>query len=293
MFFADITNYIAFMVDIAAHPLILDEPGAAIWKRSDQPGHAFRPQRHAELVVLLATAGQASYFIDGNILELTSGTLLWALAGQAHFLMQDSSDFDMWVLLISDRVLTSELRKSPQFPPLTEDDRGGAQFARVLSGADLDALSRLAGLVKETADPEAQRIGFQWWMTRAWTAWQNASTGKRRAVHPAVDQAVLSIETDVTKSWEEVCKPIPLSPGRLARLFKQQTGQSPLEFRNERRLQRVDDLMNLTNPPDLLTACLDVGFGSYSQFFRVFRDLRNKSPRSYYAPGATRFCQKM
>ena len=62
-----------------------------------------------------------------------------------------------------------------------------------------------------------------------------------------------------------------VSPSHLSRLFKSQTGTSITRFRNQQRVQRFMFLYRDGRHTTALAAALEAGFGSYAQFYRVFR----------------------
>jgi AraC-like DNA-binding protein len=53
-------------------------------------------------------------------------------------------------------------------------------------------------------------------------------------------------------------------------------------FRNRARLEAVDRIAEAQEGCTLTEAALEAGFGSYAQFFRVFRALRGVAPHAYY-----------
>ena len=55
--------------------------------------------------MLTGITGSAAYLVDGIVHDIRPGTVVWALAGQQHFLLSESSEFDMWVALVSSRIL--------------------------------------------------------------------------------------------------------------------------------------------------------------------------------------------
>jgi AraC-like DNA-binding protein len=71
-----------------------------------------------------------------------------------------------------------------------------------------------------------------------------------------------------------------LCPSHLSRTFKAQTGISITRFRNQRRLERFRALYGDGRHTTTLAAALEAGFGSYAQFFRVFRAETGSTPAS-------------
>lgn len=258
---------------IEPHPLVAQPPHAALWRRSDRRAQAFRPSVHAELVVLFGLSGSAQYFIDGQVVPLRQGALLFAWAGTAHFLVSDTREFDMWVALVSGR-FASGVASAP-------DVAGqGETGARSLAPAHADELDRLAGQILSV--PEALGPGLGWWLVRAWQHWQAAPHGAGRALHPAVDRAARALRRSPDMPLGTLSREAGLSPGRLGQVFRQQMGQGIVAFRTAEKLARADQLIR-AGRLDLLNAALEAGFGSYSQFYRAFAAHRGVSPRAYYA----------
>ena len=256
---------------IEAHPLVRDPPHAALWRRSERRAQAFRPSVHAELVVLLGVRGTATYFVDGRILPLVPGSLLFAWAGTAHFLVGDSDTFDMWVALVSGRF-------ADVVPGLTISGDGAPAEARQIGAAvrELDALASDA----RVAGP-AMATGLAWWLFRALGHWSAARAGTARMLHPAVDRAARFLREDPDIEIPELARRAGLSPGRLGVLFRKQMGQGIVAFRSTERLERAGNAIR-GEGQDLTTAALDAGFGSYSQFYRACLAAYGAGPREVF-----------
>jgi AraC-like DNA-binding protein len=104
------------------------------------------------------------------------------------------------------------------------------------------------------------------------------------ARHPAVAAAVRMLTDDPSLRGGDIAKKLGVSLSRFARVFKSDTGLSLVDFRNQLRLERFLSLVE-AGGSNLLEAAYAAGFGSYSQFHRVFRDLRGASPRDYFSGG--------
>jgi len=141
----------------------------------------------------------------------------------------------------------------------------------------------VAATLRRSDDPALVCAGLKWWTARAWIAWQDATAAAGRRVHPAVRRAADILRTDPDVSLTEAAERAGLSLSRLRRIFRADTGVGLAEFRTERRLARVDSNMARSTAQPLLTAALDAGFGSYSQFYRAFTAARGRNPREYYA----------
>lgn len=269
------------MVDSPHQPLLADRP-AACWRRSWQRQFFPRePKQHRELVVLHGLSGQMRYLIDGQIVTLQAGSILWAFAGQAHVLLSETPDYDQWVFLVSGRLLTPG-SMAEGLPPLRIEDAGAAGGPRVVGARGSAELVAIADSITAMGPSPASLAGYRWWLTRAWQLWQAAPAGRMRAVHPAVDRAAQALRHDPSQSLAGLARSAGLSASRLGRLFRVQTGKSIVQYRAEQKLDRVDRALQEQPKANLLTAALDAGFGGYPQFYRTFRKLRGAAPFDYY-----------
>ncbi len=267
---AQTTDYFAKMIE--THPLVRDPPHAAFWQRSERRAQAFRPSVHAELVVLYALRGTAKYFVDGRILPLAPGALLFAWAGTAHFLVSDSDTFDMWVALVSARFASD-------VPGLDVAGGGAPAEARQIAGPAFRELSGLAGDVRTAG--AALPTGLAWWLVRARAHWDAAEAGASQALHPAVDRAARILRADPNIGMAALAREAGLSPGRLGVRFREGMGQGIVAFRTAERLERAGHAIRGTGR-DLTTAAFDAGFGSYSQFYRACIEVYGAGPREIF-----------
>ena len=98
-------------------------------------------------------------------------------------------------------------------------------------------------------------------------------------VHPAVEKAARLIRSDPgALRLVELARRSGLSPSRLSRLFKRQTGIAWVDFRNRERIKRFLNMYGAGQRHNVLEAALEAGFGSYPQFHRVFRRVMGCTP---------------
>jgi len=98
--------------------------------------------------------------------------------------------------------------------------------------------------------------------------------------HRMVTATVAMLAKDPSMGGKQIAAKLDISLSRLARVFKAEMGMSLVEYRNRLRLDRFMVLLD-SGRTNLLEAALAAGFGSYAQFHRVFRALRNATPRDY------------
>jgi AraC-like DNA-binding protein len=145
-----------------------------------------------------------------------------------------------------------------------------------------------AGLTDAAVDPDKQAhaavlcavLGLRLEALRA----SGRATYSPSVRHPAVAAAVRMLTNDPSLRGGDIARKFGVSLSRFARVFKTDMGVSLVDFRNQLRLDRFSALVD-SGGNNLLEAALAAGFGSYSQFHRVFRALRGQSPRKYLSGG--------
>jgi AraC-like DNA-binding protein len=95
---------------------------------------------------------------------------------------------------------------------------------------------------------------------------------------PTVKRALRLLDQNPSSTGESLARELSISASYLARSFKSEMGVSLVEFRNRRLMERFFQSLERGNG-NLLAAALDAGFGSYTQFYRVYRKMFGKSPR--------------
>lgn len=101
------------------------------------------------------------------------------------------------------------------------------------------------------------------------------------------ERVARALEADPTITGERIALALGISPGHLARSFKTEMGISLVEYRNRLRIDRFLRSVQSGNE-NLLKAARDAGFGSYAQFFRVYRKLLGTTPREHLGARRTR-----
>jgi AraC-like DNA-binding protein len=96
-----------------------------------------------------------------------------------------------------------------------------------------------------------------------------------------------ALEKDPVVTGEHIAEELGISPGHLARSFKSEMGLSLVEYRNRLRIERFLRSVQSGNE-SLLSAALEAGFGSYAQFFRVYRKFLGNTPREHLGARRTR-----
>jgi AraC-like DNA-binding protein len=241
-----------------------------------------RPQahRHAELEVNLVVRGRASYLLGDRRYALTPGTLTWLFPGQDHVLVNESYDHELWWAVFRP-VLVAQIATTRHAHPLLEEDPVG-QFSRRL---DSGRVRRISGLFQEVQDAETVddvlfNTGLAYLLTVAWQAFlASEDVVEGIDLHPAVETVARLLRADPDAGdLATLARAARLSSSHLSRIFKEQTGVSISRFRNQQRLQRFLRLYGTGRRTTALAAALEAGFGSYAQFYRVFREEAGRRP---------------
>jgi len=95
---------------------------------------------------------------------------------------------------------------------------------------------------------------------------------------PWVKSVLRALEENPRSSGEYLARQLSISAGHLARSFKAEVGVSLVEYRNRRLMDRFFVALERGNG-NLLSAALEAGFGSYTQFHRVYKRMFGTCPR--------------
>jgi AraC-like DNA-binding protein len=239
-----------------------------------------RAHRHAELEVNLVVCGTASYLLGDRRYALMPGTLTWLFPGQDHVLVDESSDHELWWAVFRP-ALVAQIATVRHARPLLEEDPVG-QFSRRLDSSRVRPLSTLFHEIQhaETVDDILVNTGLAYLLSFAWRAFLDSDDVVEGVdLHPAVETVARILRTDPDAGdLATLARAARLSSSHLSRIFKEQTGVSISRFRNQQRLQRFLPLYGRGRRTTALAAALEAGFGSYAQFYRVFREQTGRSP---------------
>lgn len=240
--------------------------------------------RHDELEVNLVVRGTARYLLANRHYDLCPGMQIWLFPEQDHLLLDESPDYEMWIVVFRPSLL-KRMCQTPETSLLLETNPT-ALLCRRLQGEHAERLALLYhGLGQEVAsDVHCFNAGLGYTLLSAWAAHQAASQAHGRDVHPAVEAAVRLLREAAPEQVlgvEEVAEQCGLSASRLSHLFRQQIGVSLVDFRNRLRIEQFVRLYAGGNRLNIAEAALAAGFGSYAQFHRVCRHHLGCTPLEY------------
>ncbi|WP_174296288.1 AraC family transcriptional regulator [Sphingomonas bacterium] len=228
---------------------------------------------HQEIELNLVTAGKGVYFLDSAHYDLSPGRLVWMLPNQSHRLLP-GPDLQMWVLTCS----TERLERS-----LLDD--AARHASRILARDDAIALDRVfAHVSQESDEPQLYRVGLEYALRSALHISMSGPEAAQAPLHPAVLTAlrVLRNAPDIPNA-AALAQRCGVSAVYLRELLAEQTRRGFVEWRSRFRLERFQLIYPRCG--DLLTAALEAGFGSYTQFHRVFLSIVGTTPGEWITGG--------
>jgi len=250
-----------------------------LWHYRHQGRNAMH--RHAELELNLVTAGSGLYLLENRKYEIRRGDLLWLFPAQEHVLVEQSTDFGMWIGVFKPKAVT-RIATDTGTKVLRQRNPAG-EFCRRLSQPALTRLEQLfTEMVATSAQPGLFNAGLAYGLLCAWEHFEHAADVPVRDVHPAVEKAARIIRHESNLlGLNEIAGRAGLSAHRLSRLFKQQTGVALVDFRNRQRVEKFLEYYGTGQRRTMLDAALEAGFGSYAQFYRVFKQVTGSPPATH------------
>lgn len=250
----------------------MDGPSPAAWGVwfSSALSTLLPSHRHAGPELNLLTSGTVTYRVDRAVseLEARAGQLIVLPAGESHELVHCSGDVALWVIELDGPVPLPWLEDPFVFDVEPEWRRA--------------AMAATRRIWLRPPVPKARQLqGALWDLLVAFR--QSSMPTQVEPLHPAVVRAKQVCERSVRQEMdvEGLARQSGLSASRLAHLFAEQVGITPLQYRNFARVQHFVRSYD-GDERNLLCSALDAGFGSYAQFHRVFRQVCGQSPAAHF-----------
>lgn len=265
---------------------------------------ALRPHHHVELELNLVAAGSVTYVVGGQRFTFQKRTLLWMFPDQEHELVDRTSDAQYYVAVFKPDLIDracrgsrySGLKKSKlskegvlytELSPEDFDLIRRTMESIVVDGIDSELLNREAGFGLSPGfsfrhnDPDWLNAGLRHLLLLSWRHQQGRSgTNRQVHLHPAVRKALKWINAESNSSnTETLAEYCGVSESYLSRLFHKQIGVPLTRYRNSVRLSHFWEAYRSKEDPTVLEAVFEAGFGSYAQFYRVFREVYGYGPR--------------
>jgi AraC-like DNA-binding protein len=265
-----------------------------------------KSHHHIELEMNLIVRGAITYVVGGRRFIFTSRTLLWLFPSQEHQLIDRSDDAQYYVAVFKPSLIARSCR-TRTYEGLKRDTHGqeGILHTRLepesfdlvrktmdslmQEALDPDILNREAGFGVgsdfsfEHGDPDGLNAGLHHLLLLGWRCQRTGKVlGDAMALHPAVRQALkLLSESEWEHDLEPLAKACGVSKTYLSRIFSRQVGVPLSRYRNSLRLSRFwEHYQHSPEQKTVAEAVYAAGFGSYAQFYKVFKHAYGSGPRS-------------
>lgn len=236
---------------------------------------------HDELELNIVTSGRGSYRLGSRCYEVTANSMVWLFPQQEHVLFEQSSDFKMFISVFSPQLVKRSCR-SPSTALLCQGDPEG-NFCKKVTKTECNELQRLLREVMSgSSDSDYFNAGLLFVLQHSWRCFKRVRNFlPSTLLHPAVMKAAQLLEENQRfYSNGELAQAVFLSESQLSRNFHQEMGCTIAAFRNQMRLEAFFRIIK-KRPITILDAALEANFGSYSQFYKVFKTAVGISPREY------------
>lgn len=242
------------------------------------PGATFGPRQLQDFEFVWVLEGHALYVADGVSHELPPGTLLLCRPG--------TTDFFRWDTVHHTRhaYVHFQVERMPDHWP----DLGlWPRLRRTSVSSVLPALFEHLLACADTAPPE-QVMSLLQLMLTAFMSGEDATRRTHQQWPRTLEQVMLHVQEtldqqpDHSFTLSELSGVAHVSPEYLCRLFKNHTGQAPLEWVRHHRLDRALALVTRTNYTFSEISDM-LGFASPFHFSRRFKMAYGLSPREVRA----------
>ncbi|HSJ66089.1 MAG TPA: AraC family transcriptional regulator [Anditalea sp.] len=271
-----------------------------------------KPHKHKELELNIVIRGSAEYILPNQKYNLTPGNIVWLFPGQEHRLIKTDPNFQMYVIVFTEDLFKKITFTEKKYCLLNNPNPSGS-FCRKISISSLEKLEKICQMLcdlnsnKEIIspayyyagqafgfnknsfyhhkDPVLLNSGLSYLMTIGWHLYltEGAEEIKER-INPQVEMAIKLLRKNPEKDYglSELAMECGVSSSRLSRLFNDQLNLSIVDYKNKLKLERLLECLKENPNYSISEACYTVGFGSYSQFYKIFTKHFGISPKAYF-----------
>lgn len=270
--------------------ILLDLPGprevrGGLWY-STPASTRFGRHHHRELELNVVVAGEACYWFPHGEVRVPAPAALWIPPFVEHELLDASPELSMWVY--SFRAPSAQDQPGSLRTPTCALDAAYRELGHGPRVAGLPP-AVLAWVCERSREgllrPALPRFNdlLAEIFAAAWSARRPFGLQERQlACHPAARRAArLLRDPDTSGSMAELARTTSLSRERLSRVFAHCFGIGLVQYRNHHRVQQFIHDYGHGSDSSMLRAALDVGFGSYMQFHRAFKQVVGHPPAQH------------
>lgn len=245
-----------------------------------------------ELVIV--THGSAVHWLEGTEFPVTAGDV-FLLQGRQRHCFHNRQDLELINIMYDPEKIAlpeSELRRMPGYCAmfmLEPTHRRQHRFASRLHLRRVP-LAQVEQLAEEMEREDTEKkpgyevalrvrlLELLIFFSRAYTT---TDTTEAEALL-RVGSVIGALENDFFKDWKlaDLQEIAHMSRSNLMRVFRQATGQPPIEYLVRLRIQKAMELLRSTDL-SITEIAMEVGFGDSNYFARQFRRALGESPREF------------
>lgn len=263
-------------------------------------GHAdltmdrFPVHGHEVMELVIVLGGRATHVTEHEQYPLGAGDVFVIHQRRAHG-FERLEGLRLWNIMFDRRLLQggeSYLQMIPGYHVLfrlepTYRKSHGFRSRLRLRPPELNRAAELAAQIHAEhttrADGHQAVILGLFWQLVAYLARRYSSVGTAEGkALLRMGKAISYLEKNYTRpvSLRELSAQVHLSVNQTLRVFREATGESPLNYLLQYRIRRACELLRQT-PLKITTIALQVGFSDGNYFARQFRKITGKTPRQY------------
>ena len=249
------------------------------------------PIWHPEMQVLYVRAGQLTYLVEEENIDLATGDVLIILPEQTHQIVTHSPNVDVRYLTFSPDALELpdyHIFQKEFVRPLRDGILEVPQVLRSGHPAYDQVYEILRQLHRNPVYSPNYKVKFYAAtvsLCAALVPWCKKEENAQQSIHIAnatVHKAIIYLHNHYTESvtLDKVAKWVHLNPCYLSSLIKQETGQTFLQHLLRIRIEAAEYLLR-RDDLSMSEVAEKAGFGSESVFFRRFKAAKGMTPKAY------------
>jgi AraC-like DNA-binding protein len=242
----------------------------------------------------IVTRGKAMHTLEGSEFPVSAGDVFLLQGRQKHY-FHDREELDLINIMYDPEKISlpeSELRKMPGYCAmflLEPTYRRRHRFASRLHLkrvplAHVEHLAEAMEYESDQADPghevalRAKLLELMVYLSRAYI---DTDTTEAHALL-RVGNVIVALENGFSQDWklDDLLSIAHMSRSNFMRVFRQATGQTPIEYLVRLRIQKSIELLRNTDLT-ITEIALEVGFSDSNYFTRQFRRATGSPPRSF------------
>jgi YesN/AraC family two-component response regulator len=253
--------------------------------------HGFRPHRHDFLEFSFVFEGSGLESINDTTHSMTPGTFTFLLPYQVHKIITDkgsklqlyncSFSMDLLMQIRQEQTLLDVLDHSilPPFIQLEYNDRAHMQYLIEDMYREYQSQEPWRELMLRIRLKEIL-IYFDRYRRRHTNQpiISNQANKKSATVWPIIHYIHRHYQENLTLA--DLTSTFSLSMSRISEVIKQTTGQTFVHFLHDLRLRHACSLL-LSTDLSVSEIALEVGYGSYSTFSKIFKQSKGIVPKEY------------